>query len=140
MNNNATTMDLVGTAKGLTGNIGAVTQTTQNNTSNAINININNPCIYLPQTYAEESSVWHVFVVRTEHRDDFQRYLAENKIQTIIHYPTPPHQQLAYEEMKNMSYPITEKIHREGISLPISPVMTIEEAQYVVDIVNNWHI
>ena len=102
--------------------------------------NINNPCIYLPQTYAEESSVWHVFVVRTEHRDDFQRYLAENKIQTIIHYPTPPHQQLAYEEMKNMSYPITEKIHREVISLPISPVMTIEEAQYVVDIVNNWHI
>ncbi|MEQ2654765.1 DegT/DnrJ/EryC1/StrS family aminotransferase [Desulfovibrio piger] len=102
--------------------------------------NITNPCIHLPTTYAEEASVWHVFVVRTEKRDAFQHYLSEKNIQTIIHYPTPPHRQLAYSEMKSMSYPITEKIHQEVISLPISPVMTIEEAQYIVDTVNDWRI
>lgn len=102
--------------------------------------NITNPCIHLPTSYAEEASVWHVFVVRTEKRDAFQHYLSEKNIQTIIHYPTPPHRQLAYSEMKSMSYPITEKIHQEVISLPISPVMTIEEAQYIVDTVNDWRI
>ena len=99
---------------------------------------ITNPLITLPQTYDEDAAVWHVFTVRTERRDEFQQYLAEKGIQTIIHYPTPPHKQLAYAEWNEQSYPITEKIHREIISLPISPVMTDEEAQFVADAVNTW--
>jgi len=99
---------------------------------------ITNPRIMLPQTYDEDAAVWHVFAVRTERRDDFQKYLADNGVQTIIHYPTPPHKQEAYAEWNERSYPITEKIHREIISLPISPVMTDEEAAYVADVVNRW--
>ena len=99
---------------------------------------ITNPRIVCPKTYAEQASVWHVFTVRTERRSDFQKYLADKGIQTLIHYPTPPHKQMAYAEWNDRSYPITEKIHREIISLPISPVMTEEEAEYVVNIVNHW--
>lgn len=99
---------------------------------------ITNPLVTLPRTYAEEAAVWHVFTVRTERRDEFQQYLADKGIQTIIHYPTPPHKQAAYAEWKDRSYPVTEKIHREIISLPMSPVMTQEEIDYVIDIVNGW--
>lgn len=99
---------------------------------------ITNPRIILPQTYDGDASVWHVFAVRTERRDDFQKYLTDNGVQTIIHYPTPPHKQEAYAEWNDRVYPITEKIHREIISLPISPVMTDEEAAYVANVVNNW--
>lgn len=99
---------------------------------------IKNPRVVLPQTYDEDAAVWHVFAVRTEHRDEFQKYLAENGVQTIIHYPTPPHKQEAYAEWNSLSYPITEKIHDEIISLPISPAMTDEEAAYVSDVVNRY--
>ena len=99
---------------------------------------ITNPLVTSPQTYDEQAAVWHVFTVRTERRDEFQNYLSQNGVHTIIHYPTPPHKQLAYVEWGEQSYPITEKIHREIISLPISPVMTAEEVRYVVDVVNGW--
>ena len=81
-------------------------------------------------------TVWHVFPVRTENRDEFQKYLTDNGIQTIIHYPTPPHKQLAYKEWNNLSFPISEEIHRTIISLPISPVMTDDEVKKVVEVVN----
>jgi len=99
---------------------------------------ISNPKIILPQTYDEQAHVWHVFVVRTQERDKFQQYLSDNGVQTIIHYPTPPHKQLAYKEWNNCSYPITEEIHDTVISLPISPVMTDDEVMKVVEIVNAW--
>lgn len=98
--------------------------------------NIRNPKIVLPQAYDEKSHVWHVFVVRVENRTEFQEYLTKNDIQTLIHYPTPPHKQEAYKEWNNFSYPITEKIHNEILSLPISPVMTDEEVKKVVEVVN----
>ena len=86
----------------------------------------------------ELAHVWHVFVVRTKERDMFQKYLSENGIQTIIHYPTPPHKQGAYKEWNNLSFPITEEIHNTIISLPISPVMIDEEVKKVVEVVNEW--
>lgn len=98
--------------------------------------NIKNPKIILPEIYDENAHIWHVFVVRTAERERFQKYLEENGIQTIIHYPTPPHHQGAYQEWKNLSLPITEKIHREVLSLPMSPVLTDEEVQKVVEVVN----
>ena len=100
--------------------------------------NIKNELIILPQIYNEKAHVWHVFAVRTKNRDKFQEYLKENDIQTIIHYPTPPHKQEAYRELNNLSYPITEEIHKTIISLPISPVMSKEEMQKVVNVVNNY--
>lgn len=100
--------------------------------------NIKNEKIILPKTYDENAHVWHVFVVRTKERDKFQKYLLENGIQTIIHYPTPPHKQGAYKEWENLSFPITEEIHNTIISLPISPVMIDEEVKKVVEVVNEW--
>lgn len=100
--------------------------------------NIKNPLITLPQAVDEKAHVWHIFGVRVENRDKFQKYLTENEIQTLIHYPIPPHKQEAYKEWNNLSYPITEKIHREIISLPISPVMEEDEVKKVVEVVNNY--
>lgn len=99
---------------------------------------ITNPLVTLPQTYDEAAHVWHVFAVRTSERDRFRQYLSDNGVQTIIHYPTPPHKQGAYAEWKDRSYPVSEKIHREIISLPISPVMTDDEVRTLTDIVNAY--
>lgn len=98
-----------------------------------------NPKITLPQAgLGEDTHVWHVFVVRTNNRDEFQKYLADNSVGTVIHYPTPPHKQEAYKELSHLSLPISEQIHREVISLPISPVQTIEQTKYVIDVVNKY--
>ena len=100
--------------------------------------NIKNPKIILPETYEEKAHVWHVFVIRTTERERLQKYLEENNIQTNIHYPTAPHHQGAYEEWKNLSLPVTEQIHREVLSLPISSVLTDEEVKEVVETLNAW--
>lgn len=100
---------------------------------------ITNPKIELPQVELNENShVWHVFVIRTANREEFQKYLTDNGIGTVIHYPTPPHKQEAYKELNHLSLPVSEQIHHEVISLPISPVQTIEQTQYVIDIVNKY--
>ncbi len=100
---------------------------------------ITNPKIVLPQVaLGEKSHVWHLFVVRTDDRNQLQKYLADNGIGTVIHYPIPPHKQEAYKEWSNLSYPISEQIHREVISLPISPVQTIEQTEYVTNVVNKY--
>lgn len=80
--------------------------------------------------------VWHVFVIRCSERDVLQNYLMDNGIQTVIHYPTPPHKQKAYKELNNLSFPITEKIHEEVLSLPISPVLTEHEVTRIVELIN----
>lgn len=100
--------------------------------------NITNPLIILPKSPAEEMHVWHLFVIRTKNREDLQNYLMKNGIQTLIHYPIPIHKQVAYRELNNLSFPITEKIHREVLSLPISPVMTDEEIKRVVQVINEY--
>lgn len=100
---------------------------------------ISNPKIILPENPADVNEhVWHLFVIRTENRDELQKYLTENGIQTLIHYPIPPHKQQAYKEWNDQSFPISEKIHEEVLSLPISPVMTEEEIKKVIEIVNRF--
>ncbi|RZJ51678.1 MAG: DegT/DnrJ/EryC1/StrS family aminotransferase [Flavobacterium sp.] len=99
---------------------------------------IKNPKITLPEN-AENEHVWHVFVVRTTARDEFQKYLTKKGIQSLIHYPIPPHKQKAYKEFNNLSFPITEQIHNEVISLPISPVMNDEEINLIIKTVNEWN-
>jgi len=87
---------------------------------------------------ADLSHVWHLFVVRHPERDRLQRYLAENDIQTLIHYPLPPHKQKAYRIWAGLSLPLTEQIHREVLSLPVSQVMEEEEYSKVTEIINNF--
>ena len=99
---------------------------------------IKNSKIILPERGNQESNVWHLFVVRTSNRNAFQNYLKENNIQTLIHYPIPAHLQEAYKELNKHSYPITEKICNEVISLPISPVMPMDEVKKVVEVVNQF--
>lgn len=101
--------------------------------------NITNPLIILPQLPVEKNShVWHLFVIRTAERDILKQYLADNGIQTLIHYPIPPHKQEAYPQLNELSLPVTEQIHREVLSLPISPVLTDEEIKTVVDTINSY--
>ena len=102
--------------------------------------NIKNPAIILPEVYSEEAHVWHVFAVRCDNRDKLQQYLKEKDIQTLIHYPVPPHKQDAYKEWHNQSYPISEEIHRTILSLPMSPVLEDAEVEYVVDALNSFKL
>lgn len=100
---------------------------------------IKNQKITLPEIPADRNEhVWHLFVIRTEEREKLQNYLTENEVQTLIHYPIPPHKQKAYEEYNHMEFSITEKIHNEVLSLPISPVMTGDEVNKVISAINNF--
>ena len=100
---------------------------------------ITNKLVTLPQRPDNpEQCVWHVFPVRCVNRDAFQEYLTRNGIQTVIHYPIPPHKQPAYIEWHGLELPITEKIHDEIISLPISQVMSKDEVEAVISVVNAW--
>lgn len=99
---------------------------------------IKNPSIQLPWYSGTEDHVFHLFVVRTKKREWFQQYLQEKGVQTVIHYPIPPHKQSAFSEWNSLSYPISERIHREVLSLPISPVMTDKQVATVIRLVNNY--
>ena len=101
-------------------------------------LEIKNEKIILPFWDLSSNHVFHLFVIRTEKRDDLQTYLKQNGDETLIHYPIPPHHQNAFSEWKSLSFPVTEKIHREVLSLPISPVMTEEEVGFVIRILNEY--
>lgn len=100
--------------------------------------NIKNKNIILPVVRAEDNHVWHLFVIRTSKRDELQKYLLDNGIQTLIHYPIPPHKQNAYQEWNNQSYPISEQIHDEVLSLPISGVQSLEDTKKIVQVLNEY--
>jgi dTDP-4-amino-4,6-dideoxygalactose transaminase len=107
---------------------------------------ITNPEIILPETRNTKSSklnlshVWHVFVIRTKNRQKLQQYLLDNGVHTMIHYPIPPHKQKAYSEWNTCSFPITENIHSEVLSLPISQIMPYSEVERVVNLLNRSKI
>lgn len=86
------------------------------------------------------SHVWHLFVIRHPERNQLQQYLADNVIQTLIHYPIPPHKQKAYGVLNSLSLPVTEKIHNEVLSLPVSQIMTMEDAELVVRALNHFRV
>jgi len=101
--------------------------------------NIKNDNIVLPTVRKEDNHVWHLFVIRTNKRDELQKYLLDNGIQTLIHYPLPPHKQNAYKEWNNESYPISEQIHDEVLSLPISGVQSLDNTKRIVGIINDYN-
>jgi len=99
---------------------------------------IKNDKIILPFWDLSGNHVFHLFVIRTEQREELQRFLLEKGIQTMIHYPIPSHKQEAFENWNNLSFPITEKIHNEALSLPISPVLTDDEVSFVIETLNSY--
>ena len=106
---------------------------------------ISNEAIHLPfvkgtALMGKESHVWHLFTIRTADRKRLQEYLTANDIQTVIHYPIPPHRQEAYKELAGMSFPLSEKIHNEIISIPISPVMAEAEYKTVCRVLNAYSL
>ena len=101
---------------------------------------ITNPKIILPKKNDDYAHVWHLFVIRTENRNDLQQYLTDNGIQTVIHYPIPPHKQKAFQELNHENFPISEAIHNTVISLPLSPVMTFSEVETIIKLINSFGI
>lgn len=100
--------------------------------------NIKNKLVTLPTWENTENHVFHVFVLRTNNRKSLQEYLKSHNIQTVIHYPTPPHKQQAYKELNHLKLPITEKIHNEVLSIPMSPFQTDEETNAIIFAINNY--
>ena len=101
---------------------------------------ISNPLITLPERLPDAHNVYHQFPIFCKERDQLQTFLAQQGVQTLIHYPIPPHKQQCYYEAwgHELSLPVTERIHAEELSIPMSPVVSADEAQQVVDVLNNW--
>jgi len=99
---------------------------------------IKNPGITLPIIDDWNANVFHIFPVLTEKRDKLQEWLASEGIQTVIHYPIPPYKQICYKEWNNLSFPITERIHNEELSLPMSPALTINDVEIIINSINKW--
>lgn len=99
---------------------------------------IKNPRIALPAWERSEQHVWHIFAVRCKERSALQKHLAAAGVQTLIHYPVPPHRQRAYEAYSSLSLPITEAIHDEVLSLPIGPSMSTDDLRVVVAALNEY--
>lgn len=99
---------------------------------------IKNPKIVLPNIFDWDQHVFHIFPILCEQRDELQRYLESQGIGTNIHYPIPPHKQECYKEWNGMSLPVTEKIHAQELSLPMSPCLTEEQVKFVINTINRF--
>ena len=100
---------------------------------------INNPDITLPWKAPDGENVYHLFPIFTPHRNELKEFLFKNGIETMIHYPIPPHRQTALNEYSHLNLPVTEKIHEEELSIPISPVLTDEEVNRIIKTLNQWN-
>lgn len=101
---------------------------------------IKNEHVKLPIAGTKNNHVWHLFVIRVKKRDNLEKYLLNKGIQTLIHYPIPPHKQKALKELNNKSFPITEQIHSEFLSLPISGIQKTKQTKKIINSINDWKI
>ncbi|MBN8821737.1 MULTISPECIES: DegT/DnrJ/EryC1/StrS aminotransferase family protein [unclassified Spirosoma] len=99
---------------------------------------IQHPEVSLPPTDQIDQDVWHLFVIRHPRRNQLQTYLRGRGISTDVHYPIPPHKQRAYESYGNLSFPISEQLHQEVLSLPLNPSLTDVEVAYIIDSINQF--
>lgn len=113
----------------------------------AIYINkVNNPTVTIPvasdhaDARLQRDSVWHIFPILCACRDELRQYLLDNGIETEIHYPIPPHKQRCYPEWHHLSFPITERIHAQELSIPCNPAVTDEEACHIADLLNSFKL
>jgi len=100
--------------------------------------NITNQTLVLPTVLEGNQPCWHLFIVRTGEREKFMDYMKKSGVGMSIHYPIPPHQQVAYSELNSRSFPVTEAIHRTCVSLPISPVHTLTDIAQVCDVIRQY--
>ena len=100
--------------------------------------NIKNNKLILPKIEVQKSNVWHLFVIRAENRDKFFKYMLKNGIETLVHYPVPPHKQKAYHKWKDLKHPITEEIHNTVISLPLYQTMQKKEILKIIKACNGY--
>ena len=98
---------------------------------------VENPLIHILRC-DDRDNVWHIFPILCKHRDKLQKYLKDNGVETHIHYPIPPHKQHCYCEWNHLSFPITERIHREELSIPCNQTMTEIEVNAIIDLLNNF--
>jgi dTDP-4-amino-4,6-dideoxygalactose transaminase len=108
------------------------------NIANKYLCEIKNEKVILPSAQTTEQDVWHLFVVRVAEREKFRNYLSEKGIGTDVHYPIAPHKQLAYKEWNKLSFPISEKIHDEVVSLPLNIALQENEVNYIIQKVNQY--
>lgn len=106
--------------------------------NNITHFDVQHPINGISDVYSLGGHVFHLYVIRSSRRDDLQKHLMALGIQTLIHYPIPPHKQGAYKEWNDRSYGITESLHRDILSLPISPLLSNEEVKFVIDSVNSF--
>lgn len=99
---------------------------------------IKNSHIQLPHYENTEQTVWHLFVIKVKHRNDFVKYCTDNNVQTLVHYPLAPHKQKAYKEYNELFLPITEAIHDEVLSIPLDPTMSIDNINHVINVLNSY--
>lgn len=102
--------------------------------------NIKHPDIILPFSSDIQDNVFHIFPIMTHSRYRLKEYLASNRIETMIHYPIPPHKQKAYKIWNNSSFPITEKIHDEELSLPLNQSLSMNDVKTITEVLNKWNI
>ena len=98
---------------------------------------VENPFIRIPKC-DDRDCVWHIFPVFCQQRDRLQQYLQDHGVETQIHYPIPPHKQRCYQEWNNLSFPLTEQIHNEELSLPCNQALTDEEVNKIIVLLNNF--
>ena len=98
--------------------------------------NIVNKKIELPKVITEDQHVWHLFVIKVNDRDELKSYLNDHGIQTLIHYPIPPHKQFSYKHLGKQKLAITERLHDEVLSLPINSILNEKELSYIVEKIN----
>ncbi|MEJ5065640.1 DegT/DnrJ/EryC1/StrS family aminotransferase [Erwinia sp. MYb375] len=102
------------------------------------NNEIRNPLVKLPKIQDPSEHVWHLYVIQCDHREALQKHLTDNGVQTLIHYPIPPHKQEAYKELADTYLPVTEKIHSRVLSLPMDPTLTDSDISVVIRAVNEF--
>ena len=110
----------------------------RNEIASFYNKEINNQNIVTPTIFDQIRSAWHLYVIRHPHRDNLRLFLEKNGIHTLIHYPIPPHKQRAYEEWNDYTYPITELIHNEVLSIPLRPGLKKSEQEFIVQKLNEF--
>lgn len=100
--------------------------------------NIKNSMIELPIITHEKAHVWHLFVIKSKQREKLKNYLESSGIQTLVHYPIPPHKQSAYSELSLLKLPIVDELHDNVLSLPMDPTMTEGDVHFLVDTINKF--
>jgi dTDP-4-amino-4,6-dideoxygalactose transaminase len=100
---------------------------------------IKNERIILPNADGGAAHVWHLFTIRTQERERLQEYLKKEGIETVIHYPIPPHQQPAYSDWNELSFPISEEIHATILSIPVSPIISEEDVSAIITSINAYN-